>query len=293
MAQILNQFIYRLCSNILQHVHPMHSINLQAAVTNTRDFETAKLEANYAQAINLVMNRSSNLDSKLKQFRNANRFQNQLHPSSSTNQQWQQETHVCHYCAILSKLLIYNAAATLSTTSILSTNSSTDDTSNLLAAVSDNLSASINSNTATELTSKRNPKVEIDPTKLKIVNGSLPTNPQFFHTIKTNQQTTLTSNISSATIIENESLDAIFPFELEELLTTLLFSGAVLEEKSITAMYINVKVNSHFIKLILDIDCAASTRIITADETTKTPIGKIDDFPIEVNGVTKIRRNYE
>ncbi|KAG9303083.1 hypothetical protein G9A89_005041 [Geosiphon pyriformis] len=80
------------------------------------DFEAAELEANHTQAVNLAMNRSSELDSKLKQFsdsinqklegyladnrmiyqpsqwrnnqRNANRFQNQSHPSSSFNQSW-------------------------------------------------------------------------------------------------------------------------------------------------------------------------------------------------------------
>ncbi|KAG9303529.1 hypothetical protein G9A89_018425 [Geosiphon pyriformis] len=51
--QILNQFIYRLCSN---------------AVTNAQNFESVKLEANHTQAVNLVMNRSFELDSKLKQF---------------------------------------------------------------------------------------------------------------------------------------------------------------------------------------------------------------------------------
>ncbi|KAG9303510.1 hypothetical protein G9A89_018406 [Geosiphon pyriformis] len=61
-------FIRRLHSSILQYVHLMHPINLQAAVTNARDFEAAELKANHAQAINLVMNRSSELNSKLKQF---------------------------------------------------------------------------------------------------------------------------------------------------------------------------------------------------------------------------------
>ncbi|KAG9299878.1 hypothetical protein G9A89_005407 [Geosiphon pyriformis] len=48
VPQILNQFIY--------------------AVTNTRDFKLAELKANYAQAINLVINGLSDLDSKLKQL---------------------------------------------------------------------------------------------------------------------------------------------------------------------------------------------------------------------------------
>ncbi|KAG9304913.1 hypothetical protein G9A89_010775 [Geosiphon pyriformis] len=126
VAQILNQFICGLCSSILQRIHPMHFVDLQAAVTNARDFEAVELEANHAQTVNLVINRSSELDSKLKKFSdsinqklegyladnrtiyqslqqrnnsgNANRFQSQSHPLLSTNQQWQQKMCVCYYC---------------------------------------------------------------------------------------------------------------------------------------------------------------------------------------------------
>ncbi|KAG9294715.1 hypothetical protein G9A89_008194 [Geosiphon pyriformis] len=66
--QILNQFIRGLHSSILQHIRPLYLIDFQAIITNTRDFEAAKLEANHTQVINLVMNGSSDLDSKLKQF---------------------------------------------------------------------------------------------------------------------------------------------------------------------------------------------------------------------------------
>ncbi|KAG9291562.1 hypothetical protein G9A89_021981 [Geosiphon pyriformis] len=105
-------------------------------------------------------------------------------------------------------------------------------------------------------------------------------------------------------ITKNKSLDVIFPFELEELSATPLFNGATLEKKPITAMYTNDKVDNHSIKLILDsrsagsiitrqlidqlgcqVDQAASTQIIMADGATKTLIGEIDDFPIEVNGI--------
>ncbi|KAG9306881.1 hypothetical protein G9A89_002550 [Geosiphon pyriformis] len=51
--QILNQFIRGLCSN---------------TVTHARDFESAESEANYAQAVNLVINGLSELDSKLEKF---------------------------------------------------------------------------------------------------------------------------------------------------------------------------------------------------------------------------------
>ncbi|KAG9293412.1 hypothetical protein G9A89_009136 [Geosiphon pyriformis] len=69
--QILNQFIHGLHSSILQHVHSLHPVTFQNAVTHARDFESAELEANYAHAMNLVMNGSSELDSKLKQFSNS------------------------------------------------------------------------------------------------------------------------------------------------------------------------------------------------------------------------------
>ncbi|KAG9293767.1 hypothetical protein G9A89_019104 [Geosiphon pyriformis] len=68
VPQILNQFIRGLHSSIFQCVRLMHPADLQAAITNAKDFEAAELKANHAQAINLVMNGSLELDSKLKQF---------------------------------------------------------------------------------------------------------------------------------------------------------------------------------------------------------------------------------
>ncbi|KAG9287779.1 hypothetical protein G9A89_017374 [Geosiphon pyriformis] len=67
-TQILNQFICGLHSSLLQRICLMHPQTPQNAVTNIRDFELAELEANHAQAINLVINESFNLDSKLKQL---------------------------------------------------------------------------------------------------------------------------------------------------------------------------------------------------------------------------------
>ncbi|KAG9284623.1 hypothetical protein G9A89_004665 [Geosiphon pyriformis] len=113
---------------------------------------------------------------------------------------------------------------------------------------------------------------------------------------------TINNNISLATITNDELLAAIFFFEIEEPTENPLFSGAALNTKPITAMYINTKVNGQAIKLILDSSLAdsiitqqlidqldyqvnhtASARIIIADGATKTLIGKIDNFFIEVN----------
>ncbi|KAG9299240.1 hypothetical protein G9A89_013888 [Geosiphon pyriformis] len=113
-----------------------------------------------------------------------------------------------------------------------------------------------------------------------------------------------TNTIPPAIISSDKSLAAIFSFKLKENAPILLFSRATLEKKPITAMYTDVRVDGHLIKLILDsrsagsiitkqlmeqlghrVDRTASARIITANGVTKTPIGEIDDFPFEVNGI--------
>ncbi|KAG9295142.1 hypothetical protein G9A89_006123 [Geosiphon pyriformis] len=107
--------------------------------------------------------------------------------------------------------------------------------------------------------------------------------------LETNQKS-LTNNILPATVIEDESLTAIFPFKIEDSTSTLLFSEVTLEEKPITTMYTDAKVNGHSIKLILNSESADS--IITrqlmnqlADRAMKTPISKINNLPIKINGI--------
>ncbi|KAG9303718.1 hypothetical protein G9A89_018615 [Geosiphon pyriformis] len=229
-------------------------------------------------------------------------------------------------------ITIQNATANLSTTSISTTdhlptaatsNLSTTISNNLSAAAPVNLSNTPNSNTTTKLISKQNPKAENDTTKLEIGNDSSLTNLQFINTTiwissaefrhqfypKSEFPTlfkslALTNNIPPATITNNKILAAIFPFKLEETTTVPLFSRATLEEKPITVMYTDTKIDGHLIKLILDsesagsiitrqlmdqlgrrVDRAASARIITANGATKTLIGEIDNFSIEVSGI--------
>ncbi|KAG9283977.1 hypothetical protein G9A89_005484 [Geosiphon pyriformis] len=236
----------------------------------------------------------------------------------------------------ISKLLLANDTAISLSTSCLSN----PDTSDISTAATSNLSNFTNSNTATKLISKWSPKAKNDITKLEIGNGSSPTDPQlikpanrissvnlgtgatqnpnFQHylsllvipedatssNLEPSQQQLLTSNILLATISNNKSLAAIFPFKFEKTSVMPLFSGAIFKEKPIITMYTNAKVDRHLIKLILNsgsadsiitrqlmdqLDCrvdhAASAHIITANGATKTPIGKINDFPIEINGI--------
>ncbi|KAG9284385.1 hypothetical protein G9A89_023642 [Geosiphon pyriformis] len=297
--QNFNEFKTKFLSSILQHVRPMHPQTLQNTVTNVQDFEAAELEANHAQAINLVMNESSELDSKLKQFTDI----------LNTND--------------VAIMLTFSLSAS-------SSNLSTTVPTQLLATVLDKLSTPTTSNTATELISKQNSKTEINIAKLEIVNaqpsGSQPwnssteyaqnPNSQNYLSLlvtpedtppdnpETNQKQSLTNNILPAIITNNELLATIFLFKLEKTTPVPLFSGATFDTKPIITMYTNAKVNGHFIKLILDsgsagsiitkqlmdqlghqVDYTASTRIITTNRATKTPIGEIDNFPIEVNGI--------
>ncbi|KAG9290056.1 hypothetical protein G9A89_010362 [Geosiphon pyriformis] len=96
------------------------------------------------------------------------------------------------------------------------------------------------------------------------------------NTWKPKQKQSLT-NILPATVTKDKFLAAIFPFKIEELTETPLFSGAALEEKPIMVMYMDAKI---------DVDQAASAKIITTDGATKTPIGEIDNLLIEINGIT-------
>ncbi|KAG9289059.1 hypothetical protein G9A89_015608 [Geosiphon pyriformis] len=120
VPQILNQFIQGLHSNILQQVCSMHPINFPTIITHARDFEATELEANHAQAVNIVMNRSSDLDSKLKQFNSELPIQ---------------------LSAISKCLPAYDAATNLSATNISTTNLSATATNNLLTAATSHLSA--------------------------------------------------------------------------------------------------------------------------------------------------------
>ncbi|KAG9303552.1 hypothetical protein G9A89_018448 [Geosiphon pyriformis] len=239
----------------------MHSADLQAAMTNTRDFEAAKLEANHAQAVNLVMNGSSELDSKLKQFITSIIF----------DQSTVAVGDMCLplLCTISTNLPANDTTANISTTHISTSSLSTTATSNILTTAATN-----------NLLDTHNQELPKTGNRQWLFTNQSPVHP-------TSCQNHNSEIQELATITENKLLDAIFPFELEKLLAMPLFSGAILKEKPITTMYTNAKVDSHLIKLILDSRSASTVnaQIIMADEATKTPISEIDNFSIEVNSI--------
>ncbi|KAG9287506.1 hypothetical protein G9A89_023878 [Geosiphon pyriformis] len=328
---------------------PMHPADLQVTVINARDFEAAKLKANHTQAVNLVINRSSNLDSKLKQIKTQivpkinHVYYHQ--PINSSNKKCMLATivvnkDICNSTksilksqlsvsnsglptklrTISTELPTYDVAANLSNTNLsvsstcsLSTTALiyllTTVSTYLLAAALNNILITTNSNTIIKFSSDDIRKFQIKGyPKLEIIDGCLQTDSQLHKPVikitpvkfknwnylsllvtledassnktEPNQNKPLTSNIPPA-IMENKSLTAIFSFEIKEPLEVLLFSGAAFEEKPITAIYTNTKIDGHSIKLILDSELAGS--IITRQlidqlnhQTTNTPAPLIE-----------------
>ncbi|KAG9302256.1 hypothetical protein G9A89_008747 [Geosiphon pyriformis] len=114
------------------------------------------------------------------------------------------------------------------------------------------------------------------------------------------------TTIPPARIAENANLSDIFPFEFEANESPFLLSNAVAnEQKAITAMYTEAKVEGKPIRLILDsgsagsiityqlmqqlkrnVDRPAQTVIVTVDGMKKTPVREINNFPFTLDGIT-------
>ncbi|KAG9289114.1 hypothetical protein G9A89_022423 [Geosiphon pyriformis] len=358
---ILNQFIHGLCSSILQHVCPLHLGTLQDAVTCTRDFEFTESEANHTQAVNLVMNGSSELDSKLEKFSES--INKRLEGYLADNYAIYHGNRKC-----VSAIIVVNKDIFKLTVFQTPNQYPNQNQSAYLPVMQSSVyqspvyQAPIYQPQPQVIYQQLQPQIIYQPQQIQTPPQSLPPNgtqrprmtqqswrsaivvhqlissslqqpselhqqnsgagqPQNLNSqnylsllvtpedASTNnpafaQKQPLTSNISPATITENEFLAAIFSFEFEKTTATPLFSGATLEAKPITVMYTDTKVEGQFIKLILDsssagniitrqlmdqldyqVDRAANARIITANGATKTPISEIDNFPFEVNGI--------
>ncbi|KAG9300259.1 hypothetical protein G9A89_011332 [Geosiphon pyriformis] len=122
--QVLNQFIKGLRSSFLRSIQPCHLANLQEAVIFTCDFESAEQEVNHTQAVNLAINRTSDIDTKITQLskkltQKIERFlagstetyqllqqrennNNSRYPQQQNYQQqqqpWRSDLHNCYYC---------------------------------------------------------------------------------------------------------------------------------------------------------------------------------------------------
>ncbi|KAG9306878.1 hypothetical protein G9A89_002547 [Geosiphon pyriformis] len=116
----------------------------------------------------------------------------------------------------------------------------------------------------------------------------------------------ISTTIPPARIAEKANLSDIFPFKFEaNELPFLLSNAAANEQKAITAMYTEAKVEGKPIHLILDsgsagsiityqlmqqlkrnVDQPAQTIIVTTDGMKKTPVREIDNFSFTIDGIT-------
>ncbi|KAG9289712.1 hypothetical protein G9A89_014447 [Geosiphon pyriformis] len=255
--QILNQFICGLHSSILQHVRLLHPGTLQDAVTHARDFKSAESEANYAQAINLVMNGLSELNSKLEKFMTQSLIYQSLVYQAPIYQPQPQMVYQQPQPQI-----IYQPQQIQTPPQSLPPNRTqrlrmTQQSWRLVMVVHQLIPSS--SQQPSELCQRnlstgqtQNPNSQNYLSLLVTTEDALTNNSAFA------QKQPLTSNIPSVTITKNKSLAAIFPFKFEETAAMPLFSGAALEAKPIIMMYTNAKVEGQSIKLILGSGSAGS-----------------------------------
>ncbi|KAG9305089.1 hypothetical protein G9A89_007729 [Geosiphon pyriformis] len=321
MAQVLNQFIKELWSSILRSIKSCHLTSLQDAITLTCDFESAEQKANHTQAINLAINETSDIGAKITQLSKklTQKIEEFLAGTTETYQPLQQKEN--NNNNRYSQQQNYLILATVTTTRNLDT---LKPIPTILISTKHDIpifyisestvpictTSSIHSTTAPELlltttNNTNNPSLLNFP--LQPIQISMDCLDQFLVVLPNLDQHQLDtqiklpilvfhktrqtkSNIPPATIIKNTILAVIFLFDINNLNTHSLFSGAAInQDKPIMALYTNARIGRINIKLILDsgsaVDHAVTAQIITADGNTKILIRKIDNFPFKINRI--------
>ncbi|KAG9306719.1 hypothetical protein G9A89_004266 [Geosiphon pyriformis] len=272
----------------------MHLANLQATVTNVQDFEAAELKVNHAQAVNLVMNEFPTLSYQLSSATYQLTYLPMTQQPIYQPPIYQSPVNPSQPLIIYQPLqpqIIYQTPAIQTLPSnpaqMTSGNPKLKVTQNwrLVIVVHQPISSLSNQpfrsqQLSSETGYTQNPSSQNYLSLLVIPEGTLPNN------WKPKQKQPLT-NIPPATVMEDKSLAAIFPFKIKELTETLLFSRAALEKKLITAMYTDAKIDGQSIKLILNSGLAGSiiTRQLMDQLGHRTLISEIDALLIEVNGI--------
>ncbi|KAG9287978.1 hypothetical protein G9A89_017573 [Geosiphon pyriformis] len=325
-VQVLNQFIKRL-------QRPHHPTSLQDAITLACNFESAEQEMNHTQAVNLAINRTSDIDAKITQLsekltQKIKRFlaettrtyqppqrrennNNSRYPQQQNRQQqqqpWRSDPHNCYYCQkpghiaydCRRKIMNQNQGnpyqqpkyqQNMVLQYFISQNQpplyaqQVQTNSELSRPIPHGLAQS--QPTPTEYPNQAS---YLGLMEDQSFNKSTPMEEGDIEQISQPSKQTK-SNIPPATITEDTTLATIFLFDIDNLNTHSLFSGAAInQDKPIMALYTNARVREIDIKLILDsrsaVDCAATAQIITVDGNTKTPIREIDNFLFEINGI--------
>ncbi|KAG9286200.1 hypothetical protein G9A89_014186 [Geosiphon pyriformis] len=304
MVQVLNQFIKGLQSGILRSIRPCHPTSLQDAVALARNFESAEQEANHTQAINLAINGTSDINTKITQLK-------LQELTNHTNREKITTTADTHSNRTVSNS--NNLGDPILATKIMDQNKGNPYQQpkyqqNMISQYSLpqnqlSLYAQQVPYTQTPLQNyyqplpmtQAIPHYQTSPYSPSRSRWTVSTNPSWFCLILTNtnwipESSFLSCNIPPATITEDTTLATIFLFDINNLNTHSLFSEAAInQDKPITVLYTNARVGGIDIKLILDsrlaVDHVTTAWIITADGNTKTPIREIDNFLFEINGI--------
>ncbi|KAG9292627.1 hypothetical protein G9A89_006999 [Geosiphon pyriformis] len=268
--QVLNQFIRGLKSSILGRVCSAHPNFLPEAIMLAKALESAEKEANHSQIVNMVMeeNKTKTLEKRVMQLGKelSKKIESYLIPDLRKNTY--QPPQKC--------------------SQEVSNKTSTHQ-------YHTNIPPHIK---IKELTTHVEPKC-IGPEESKLCWNQNNDGRNINRT--KNSFNKLSQTIPPAVATEDSSLTAIFPFKLEK--NKAMFNEVALDKKhSITAMYTKATVNNTPIKLILNsrsagsiitlqlvnqlgfkVDCATTSQIIIANESTKLSYGKIDSFSFKIN----------
>ncbi|KAG9305431.1 hypothetical protein G9A89_021149 [Geosiphon pyriformis] len=278
-VQVLNQFIKGLRSSILRSVRPCHLTSLQDTVTLAHDFESAKQEANHTQAINLAINGTSDIDTKITQLskkltqkiegflagttgtyqspqqreNNNNSRYSQQQNCQQQQQPWRSDSHNCYYCQkpghiahdCRRKIMNQNQGNPYQQPryqqNMVQTNSGPSRPIPHGPAQS-----------RPTPTGYPNQASYLGLMEDQSFDKSTPVEERDIEQISQPSKQTK-SNIPPATITEDTTLAIIFPFDINNLNTHSLFSRAVInQDKPITALYTDARVRERDIKLILD-----------------------------------------
>ncbi|KAG9302227.1 hypothetical protein G9A89_020661 [Geosiphon pyriformis] len=259
-AQILDQFIAGLKDKLIKKVCSYAPADLATAIRHAKSYEMAMKEANHTKLVNFAIGETSSAaEEKIDQL---------------TKKPYQ--TPLTQQYQVSARRLVQHNQFTPQNQ--LQNNHNRINSNNQL--VSQNSGQ------------QRPNHYHTQPSYLTI-----PEESDFQQTaLSEDKVTALRSNSSNHTIsptqiAQNANRSDIFPFEFEANESPFLLSNAAVnEQKVITAMYTEATVEGKPICLILDSRSAgnrpAQTVIVTADGMKKTPVGKIDDFPFSIDGIT-------
>ncbi|KAG9304191.1 hypothetical protein G9A89_019753 [Geosiphon pyriformis] len=244
-VQVVNQFIKGLQSSILRSIRPHHLTSLQDAITFARDFESAEQKANHTQAINLAINRTSDIDPELQELTNHSNREK-----------------------------ITTTADTHSNKTI----SNSNNLRNLIPTTEDHRPKSRKPIPAIQISAKHGTPIfytsELTAPICTTNPVHLTTAPELLSTT-TNDTSNLSllnfplQNLNNNQVQTNSGLSQSIPRgPAQSQLTPTGYSNQ--------ASYLGLMEDQGFDK---------STPIITVDGNTKTLIGEIDNFSFEINGI--------